>query len=128
MNRIQKIALTALFLLMPLLTYQIGLSSGIDTGYVDGYSMGFQQGLPAKQGLAIFTSTGTAHPINGGNIVTAIPDDITLKYLDDPGLVVKWEAGEIFSDNETMPLQWIQRFEPWLNQQTGRDFKVTWEK
>lgn len=59
--------------------------------------------------------------------------NITLKYLDDgsgfPGLVVKWRTGAYFTNNGTWaPVEWIQRFEPWLNKQVNNvEYHVTWE-
>lgn len=59
--------------------------------------------------------------------------DITVKYLDDgtgyPGLVVKWASGEMMQDIEGnwVPVNWIQRFEPWLNERSNITYRVTWE-
>jgi len=53
--------------------------------------------------------------------------NITTKYLDDVGLVVKWTEGAILTDNTSSLCQWIQRFEPWLNERTRITYNVTWE-
>lgn len=57
-----------------------------------------------------------------------VTQNITIKHLDDVGLVVKWTDGAILTDNGSLPAQLIQRFEPWLRGMTGIDYNVTWEE
>ena len=57
-----------------------------------------------------------------------VKQDITIKYLNDPGLVVKWTDGVLITGNNTSQAEWIQRFEPWLNERTEITYNVTWEK
>lgn len=86
---------------------------GYDNGYVEGYSIGFEQGNTARSAF-IFTFHTS--------------ENITIKYLKDPGWIVKWHSGEaVKSDNTTLPITSVQRFGAWLQNETGREFNIQWD-
>jgi hypothetical protein len=80
----------------------IDTQNNYQAGEANGFNRGFEAGLYGKR-------------------ITS--ENITVKYLDGVGLVVKWEGAGI-----PEKLELIQRFQPWLRDITGINYNITFEE